>query len=218
MQTTLPFLFCSPLAACFSVASTASLIRDSPPPVYVNIPAFTEFDTRLRKTKNKKPSFTIEAILELSSERKPSLFRSRRIISSNREQLEFFSPFSAKTGDSSSKTDENSLLQRPRTGSINNGVTSKATTKAKRVRTVFTNEQLDRLESEFNQQQYMVGPERQRLAALLKLKDIQVKVWFQNRRIKWRKQQLDAQHAKLTRLRQKCDDDTDTGAQSILLP
>lgn len=37
--------------------------------------------------------------------------------------------------------------------------------KAKRVRTIFTPEQLERLESEFERQQYMVGPERLYLAS-----------------------------------------------------
>ncbi|KAK8787889.1 uncharacterized protein LOC144112991 [Amblyomma americanum] len=63
----------------------------------------------------------------------------------------------------------------------------------KRVRTIFTADQLERLEAEFQQQQYMVGPERLYLAAALRLTEAQVKVWFQNRRIKWRKQHLDMQ-------------------------
>lgn len=57
----------------------------------------------------------------------------------------------------------------------------------KRVRTIFTAEQLERLEGEFARQQYMVGPERLYLAHALRLTEAQVKVWFQNRRIKWRK-------------------------------
>ncbi|ESO96936.1 hypothetical protein LOTGIDRAFT_80575, partial [Lottia gigantea] len=58
----------------------------------------------------------------------------------------------------------------------------------KRVRTIFTPEQLEKLEAEFERQQYMVGTERYYLAASLGLTEAQVKVWFQNRRIKWRKQ------------------------------
>lgn len=60
--------------------------------------------------------------------------------------------------------------------------------KSKRIRTIFKAEQLEKLELEFTHQQYMVGPERQALAASLDLTEAQVKVWFQNRRIKWRKQ------------------------------
>eukprot|EP00794_Sanderia_malayensis_P007826 gene7826-8675_t len=60
--------------------------------------------------------------------------------------------------------------------------------RSKRKRTIFTTEQLDRLEHEFQHQQYVVGQERKYLAVELGLNEIQVKVWFQNRRIKWRKQ------------------------------
>ena len=58
---------------------------------------------------------------------------------------------------------------------------------SKRRRTIFTSTQLERLECEFQQQQYIVGQERRLLARQLGLNEIQVKVWFQNRRIKWRK-------------------------------
>ncbi|CAL1527708.1 unnamed protein product, partial [Lymnaea stagnalis] len=67
----------------------------------------------------------------------------------------------------------------------------------KRIRTIFTPEQLEKLEAEFERQQYMVGTERYYLAATLNLTEAQVKVWFQNRRIKWRKQHLEQQQARL---------------------
>lgn len=51
------------------------------------------------------------------------------------------------------------------------------TLKNKRVRTIFTPEQLERLEAEFERQQYMVGPERLYLAHTLQLTEAQVKVW-----------------------------------------
>jgi hypothetical protein len=60
--------------------------------------------------------------------------------------------------------------------------------KNKRIRTIFTQDQLDKLEIEFEKSQYMVGGERDELAKLLYLSPNQVKVWFQNRRIKYRKQ------------------------------
>nr|XP_033809571.1 homeobox protein not2-like isoform X2 [Geotrypetes seraphini] len=71
--------------------------------------------------------------------------------------------------------------------------------KCKRVRTIFTNEQLARLEEEFARQQYMVGTERFLLASSLHLTEAQVKVWFQNRRIKWRKQSIEQQKASLAK-------------------
>nr|AAQ82694.1 Not homeobox transcription factor [Trichoplax adhaerens] len=66
--------------------------------------------------------------------------------------------------------------------------------KNKRVRTIFTPDQLTKLEKEFDQQQYMVGAQRLYLANTLKLSEAQVKVWFQNRRIKWRKDQIKRRH------------------------
>lgn len=59
--------------------------------------------------------------------------------------------------------------------------------KSKRVRTIFTPEQLKRLEQEFSNQMYLVGHDREYLAKSLNLTESQVKVWFQNRRIKFRK-------------------------------
>uniref|UniRef100_A0A1B0GDE6 Homeobox domain-containing protein n=1 Tax=Glossina morsitans morsitans TaxID=37546 RepID=A0A1B0GDE6_GLOMM len=81
-------------------------------------------------------------------------------------------------------------------------VSKKSSIKNKRVRTIFTPEQLERLEAEFERQQYMVGPERLYLAHTLQLTEAQVKVWFQNRRIKWRKHHLELTQQRLALLRQ----------------
>ncbi|KAB0404344.1 hypothetical protein E2I00_005281, partial [Balaenoptera physalus] len=43
------------------------------------------------------------------------------------------------------------------------------------------------LEKTFEQTKYLAGPERARLAYSLGMTESQVKVWFQNRRTKWRK-------------------------------
>lgn len=53
-------------------------------------------------------------------------------------------------------------------------VENKKNGKSKRVRTIFTPEQLERLEAEFERQQYMVGPERLYLAHALQLTEAQV--------------------------------------------
>lgn len=57
----------------------------------------------------------------------------------------------------------------------------------KRTRTSFTAEQLYLLELEFQRCQYVVGRERTELARQLNLSETQVKVWFQNRRTKQKK-------------------------------
>jgi hypothetical protein len=53
---------------------------------------------------------------------------------------------------------------------------SKSKPQSKRIRTIFTTEQIEKLEAEFNKQQYMVGNERLYLATSLHLTEAQVKV------------------------------------------
>ncbi|XP_037382739.1 homeobox protein notochord [Talpa occidentalis] len=59
----------------------------------------------------------------------------------------------------------------------------------KRVRTMFNLEQLEELEKVFAKQHNLVGKKRAHLAARLNLTENQVRVWFQNRRVKYQKQQ-----------------------------
>eukprot|EP00095_Tigriopus_kingsejongensis_P005281 snap_masked-scaffold489_size157649-processed-gene-0.2 protein:Tk05281 transcript:snap_masked-scaffold489_size157649-processed-gene-0.2-mRNA-1 annotation:"-like homeobox" len=56
-------------------------------------------------------------------------------------------------------------------------------------RAVFSNLQRKGLEKRFQMQKYITKPDRRQLAASLGLTDAQVKVWFQNRRMKWRHQE-----------------------------
>lgn len=60
---------------------------------------------------------------------------------------------------------------------------NKKSCKSKRVRTIFTPEQLERLEAEFERQQYMVGPERLYLAHTLQLTEAQVS-WSEDERMR----------------------------------
>ncbi|XP_062869521.1 homeobox protein DBX1-A [Trichomycterus rosablanca] len=53
-------------------------------------------------------------------------------------------------------------------------------------RAVFSDLQRKALEKTFQKQKYISKPDRKKLANKLGLKDSQVKIWFQNRRMKWR--------------------------------
>ncbi|TRY76989.1 hypothetical protein TCAL_03872 [Tigriopus californicus] len=69
--------------------------------------------------------------------------------------------------------------------------------KKKHTRPTFSGQQIFALEKTFEQTKYLAGPERAKLAYALGMSESQVKVWFQNRRTKWRKRHAaEMAHAK----------------------
>ncbi|XP_058496598.1 homeobox protein Nkx-2.5-like [Solea solea] len=61
----------------------------------------------------------------------------------------------------------------------------------RRPRVLFSQAQVFELERRFKQQRYLSAPEREHLATTLKLTSNQVKIWFQNRRYKCKRQRQD---------------------------
>ncbi|XP_068123241.1 homeobox protein HMX1 [Hyperolius riggenbachi] len=74
----------------------------------------------------------------------------------------------------------------------------------KKTRTVFSRSQVFQLESTFDMKRYLSSSERAGLAASLHLTETQVKIWFQNRRNKWKRQlAADLEAANITHTTQR---------------
>ncbi|XP_043200797.1 transcription factor LBX2-like [Amphibalanus amphitrite] len=62
----------------------------------------------------------------------------------------------------------------------------------KKARTTFTGRQIFELEKQFEIKKYLSSTERSDMAKLLSVTETQVKIWFQNRRTKWKKAENEA--------------------------
>lgn len=80
--------------------------------------------------------------------------------------------------------------------------------RCRKSRTVFTDLQLRILEKTFSEQKYLDTSSRAKLAQTLGLNETQVKTWFQNRRMKWKKD------AKQTKQAESSDGQTRNDAET----
>ncbi|XP_032233026.1 homeobox protein notochord [Nematostella vectensis] len=153
---------------------------------YYFLPCCVPGCCRSEVSRPKQSSFSIEAILSADSSRQSREIPGRRLGSPDPSDFCAVRPY--PTFGLPAKLDQQSPHEKTGVQAFRRSWRAE---KPKRVRTIFSPDQLDRLEREFDNQQYIVGTERFYLATELGLTETQVKVWFQNRRIKWRKQNLD---------------------------
>ena len=74
------------------------------------------------------------------------------------------------------------------------GSAASSSSKHKKRRALFSQAQVYELERRFTIHKYLTAYEREQLASVLHLTERQVKVWFQNRRYKHKRQQLQQEH------------------------
>lgn len=107
------------------------------------------------------------------------------IINSSRSEHKKTSNEPKSSSSSSTHKNENG------NGSGSSSSSRKFVSSERRPRQAYNTKQLERLESEFQNDKYLTVSKRIELSCALNLSEVQIKTWFQNRRTKWKKQLIE---------------------------
>ena len=103
-------------------------------------------------------------------------------------RFEASTPPSATRSEHKKSSSESKSSQK---GENSSSSSRKLISNERRPRQAYNTKQLERLESEFQNDKYLTVSKRIELSCALNLSEVQIKTWFQNRRTKWKKQLME---------------------------
>ncbi|XP_072387703.1 barH-like 1 homeobox protein [Diabrotica undecimpunctata] len=161
-----------------------------------------------KKTGQNSVKFSIDSLLSCSSKDSEKQTKNSDCIPEVRVDKDFCFDFGQSTSSACCDGSDNTASSSERVRRENDNVVSTTTgeihpmrlsedlsysdcksddERKKRPRTAFTASQIKSLEAEFERNKYLSVAKRCQLSKTLKLTETQIKIWFQNRRTKWKR-------------------------------